>query len=101
MGTEVAGTMPLYEYRCRSCHEVFEVLQKYGDRSLRKCERCGGKLEKLISRTSFLLKGGGWFADGYGSSSSRGPGAGTESGKSSSEKKAEKKSPAPKGGKAD
>ena len=60
--------MPLYEYRCLKCEHVGEVLQKLSDRPLRKCDLCSGKLEKLISRTSFQLKGGGWFAHGYGSS---------------------------------
>jgi predicted nucleic acid-binding Zn ribbon protein len=38
------------------------------DRPLRKCPKCSGKLEKLISRTSFALKGGGWYAEGYNKS---------------------------------
>ncbi len=59
--------MPLYEYRCLKCGNVIEVLQKLSDGRLRKCSLCSGKLEKLISRTSFQLKGGGWFAHGYGS----------------------------------
>ncbi len=58
--------MPLYEYRCLKCGHVIEVLQKLSDRPPRKCGVCSGKLEKLISRTSFQLKGGGWFAHGYG-----------------------------------
>ena len=61
--------MPLYEYRCRSCKRTVEVLQKFDDRPLRKCEECSGRLDKLVSRTSFLLRGGGWYADGYGKSS--------------------------------
>lgn len=69
--------MPIYEYRCTSCEEVFEVMQRVGDRRKRTCESCGGKLEKLVSRTSFQLKGGGWFDQGYGG----GPSAGTEPGK--------------------
>lgn len=58
--------MPIYEYRCTRCGDQSEVLQKITDRPLRKCEKCSGKLEKLISRTSFHLKGGGWFDSGYG-----------------------------------
>jgi putative FmdB family regulatory protein len=60
--------MPLYEYRCKSCGHMFEVLQKFSDRTLRTCKLCHGQLEKLISRTSFQLKGGGWYDQGYGSS---------------------------------
>ena len=57
--------MPIHEYRCRDCGEAFEVIQKFSDRPLQKCRKCGGPLEKLLSRTGFVLKGGGWYADGY------------------------------------
>ena len=57
--------MPIYEYQCTKCSAVEEVLQKMNDRPLRKCKKCSGKLEKLISRSSFALKGGGWFDSGY------------------------------------
>jgi len=61
--------MPLYEYRCTKCGHHIEVLQKFSDRPKRRCRECAGKLEKLISRTSFQLKGGGWYDQGYGSGS--------------------------------
>jgi putative FmdB family regulatory protein len=57
--------MPIYEYRCRSCGQTIEAMQRMSDRPLRKCRKCSGKLEKLISRTSFALKGGGWYSEGY------------------------------------
>jgi putative FmdB family regulatory protein len=59
--------MPLYEYRCLKCGRVTELLQKLNDPPLARCTVCQGKVEKLISRTSFQLKGGGWYAQGYGS----------------------------------
>ena len=65
--------MPIYEYACRDCGEVLEVILRQGERQPRKCRKCSGRLDKLISRTSFQLKGGGWFDHGYskgGSSSS-------------------------------
>jgi len=77
--------MPLYEYRCLKCEHVIEVLQRLSDRPLRKCKLCSGKLEKLISRTSFQLKGGGWFAHGYGS-------RGSDGGKSDKESSGDKPS---------
>ena len=52
--------MPIYEYRCTKCRHLVEVIQKIGDRPLRKCRKCSGKLEKLVSVASFHLKGGGW-----------------------------------------
>ena len=57
--------MPIYEYSCRDCGKVIEVVQKISDAPLKKCEACGGKLEKVISRSAFHLKGGGWYTDGY------------------------------------
>jgi putative FmdB family regulatory protein len=57
--------MPIYEYQCRDCSDEFEVLQKIGDRPLRRCKKCSGRVDKLISRTAFVLKGGGWYSEGY------------------------------------
>lgn len=57
--------MPIYEYRCQSCGDEFETIQKFSDRPLTRCKKCHGKLEKLFSRSAFLLKGGGWYSDGY------------------------------------
>ena len=58
--------MPLYEYRCQSCKKVFEVIQTFAAKPKRKCEECGGGLEKLVSRSGFVLKGGGWYKTDYG-----------------------------------
>ena len=57
--------MPIYEYRCESCEKTFEVIQRFGEGRLRKCRECSGRLEKLVSRSAFQLKGGGWYAQGY------------------------------------
>jgi len=58
--------MPLYEYQCSKCGNVFEVIQKYSDTPLKKHPGCGGKVEKLISASAFQLKGSGWYATDYG-----------------------------------
>jgi putative FmdB family regulatory protein len=57
--------MPIYEYNCRKCSAHVEVLQKVSDKPLTKCRRCGGKLEKAWSQTSFQLKGEGWYVTDY------------------------------------
>ena len=57
--------MPIYEYRCRNCGQTTEAIQKMGARPLRKCRNCSGRLDKLVSRASFALKGGGWYSEGY------------------------------------
>jgi len=60
--------VPIYEYLCESCGRVTEVMQKVTDRPPRACPECGGqRLAKLVSRAAFQLKGGGWYADLYGS----------------------------------
>ena len=60
--------MPIYEYRCKKCGQHVELIQKVGEVARRKCDQCGGRLEKLVSRTAFVLKGGGWYSEGYSSS---------------------------------
>jgi putative FmdB family regulatory protein len=76
--------MPIYEYRCKACGDTFEVLQKFNDAPLRECRHCSGELEKLLSRTAFVLKGGGWFADGYSRSKGSSDGESKKDGKDGS-----------------
>ncbi|HUV49437.1 MAG TPA: zinc ribbon domain-containing protein [Anaerolineae bacterium] len=57
--------MPVYEYECTQCGEVEEVIQKFSDKSLTKCRHCAGKLQKLISQSTFHLKGTGWYVTDY------------------------------------
>jgi putative FmdB family regulatory protein len=57
--------MPIYEYKCTSCNDQFEVTQKITDDPLSTCEHCGGELKRLITNTSFVLKGSGWYVTDY------------------------------------
>jgi putative FmdB family regulatory protein len=57
--------MPIYEYQCRKCQAHTEVMQKVTDKPLTKCRKCGGRLEKQWSSTSFQLKGSGWYMTDY------------------------------------
>jgi putative FmdB family regulatory protein len=59
--------MPIYEYTCEDCGENVEELQKLDDPPPDPCPRClaQGTMRKTIGKTSFQLKGGGWFKDGY------------------------------------
>ncbi len=59
--------MPIYEYKCLKCDEVHEVMQKFSDEPLSTCPTCGGQLKKLISNSSFILKGTGWYKTDYAS----------------------------------
>jgi putative FmdB family regulatory protein len=60
-------SMPVYEYECNGCQKVFEVHQRIADSPLAACPDCKGSVRKLVSMSSFQLKGGGWYADGYAS----------------------------------
>jgi putative FmdB family regulatory protein len=59
--------MPVYEYQCKACGRDFEYQQRMSDPDKTTCEACGGALDRLISRTAFALKGGGWYKDLYAS----------------------------------
>ncbi len=60
--------MPTYEYVCKACDHEFEREQRMSDPPLKTCPRCKAKqVKRLISRTSFHLKGGGWYSDLYSS----------------------------------
>ncbi len=57
--------MPIYEYQCQKCGEIEEALQKFSDKPLTKCKQCSGRLHKLVSQSSFHLKGSGWYVTDY------------------------------------
>jgi putative FmdB family regulatory protein len=63
--------MPIYEYVCEKCGALNEVIQKVDDPPPAACEKCGSKkLSRQVSRSSFQLKGGGWYSEGYSSGGS-------------------------------
>jgi putative FmdB family regulatory protein len=63
--------MPLYEYKCTTCGDVFEVIQKFSDEPLTVHEKCGGEVERLISAAALQFKGSGWYVTDYGKGSSK------------------------------
>jgi len=59
--------MPIYEYRCHQCNKEFEVWQKITEEAVHTCPHCNGSnVQRLISSTSFQLKGTGWYITDYG-----------------------------------
>ncbi|CAM2060943.1 FmdB family transcriptional regulator [Desulfovibrionales bacterium] len=59
--------MPIYEYRCKNCEQLIEEWQKsFTERDV-NCPICGTKAKRIISNTSFVLKGSGWYVTDYGS----------------------------------
>ena len=81
--------MPIYEYECEKCGAHLEVLQKMGDKALTRCTKCRGRVRKVVSRSSFQLKGSGWYLTDYAK-----PGASESPTKTKTETKAEAKSDA-------
>lgn len=73
--------MPLYEYKCLQCGQRTEKIEKYDGPRLKKCPKCGGKVEPMVSSPSFQFKGSGWYVTDYARKSSS---ASDESGKSDS-----------------
>jgi putative FmdB family regulatory protein len=57
--------MPIYEYECTKCGKIEEALQRFSDKPLSKCRHCSGKLHRLISQSTFHLKGSGWYVTDY------------------------------------
>lgn len=88
--------MPIYEYRCEKCGD-FELTQRITDDPIGKCPTCKRKVKRLISSTSFQLKGSGWYITDYARSGKSGSEASSKSessGPSASESKSETAAPA-------
>ena len=67
--------MPIYEYRCDDCGTSFEVLQRMSDDPLETCEKCGGRLQKVLHPVAIHFKGSGFYTTDYGKGSGRRPGS--------------------------
>jgi putative FmdB family regulatory protein len=90
--------MPIYEYRCQKCG-TFETTQKITDKPLGRCPTCKGKIKKLISNTSFQLKGTGWYVTDYARKGQNGESKSGNGSNSSSESKSQSKSESSSSGK--
>jgi len=62
--------MPIYEYECTKCGHQAEIWQKVSDKPVAKCNLCKGRMKKLISQSTFHLKGTGWYVTDYASKGS-------------------------------
>lgn len=82
--------MPLYEYKCANCGDVFEVMQKFSDAPLTTHAACGGAVERLISSPALQFKGSGWYITDYAKSS----GGAKDNGKNGADSSPAKEKPA-------
>lgn len=85
--------MPIYEYECMKCGKTTEAMQKFSDPPLAQCTQCHGEMRKLISMSTFHLKGSGWYTTDYaGKNQSTSSPKSSESTKGEATPKVEKKS---------
>ena len=59
--------MPIYEYQCAKCGSQKELMQRINDANVPKCDMCRSRMKRLISQSSFHLKGSGWYVTDYAS----------------------------------
>jgi len=84
--------MPTYDYICSSCGNAWELEQRIVEAPIKECPKCGKKTAKrqISAGAGFILKGGGWYADLYGSSKPSAADNKTSSSESKSEDKGSK-----------
>jgi len=83
--------MPLYEYQCKKCGHLFEKIQKFSDKLIKKCPECGGRVEQTISAPAVQFKGSGWYVTDYAKKSQSS--ASSDGAKDSKETKKDEKKP--------
>ncbi|HXE12829.1 MAG TPA: FmdB family zinc ribbon protein [Bryobacteraceae bacterium] len=90
--------MPLYEYQCEQCGDIFEVMQKFADAPLTTHAKCGGSVHRLLSAPALQFKGSGWYITDYAKSGSKSSSSGKgdeANGKKSAESPAKSDTSAP------
>jgi putative FmdB family regulatory protein len=75
--------MPLYEYQCENCGDVFEIIQKFVDTPLTMHEKCGGAVHRLLSAPALMFKGSGWYVNDYAKGANNAANGGSKKGESS------------------
>jgi putative FmdB family regulatory protein len=87
--------VPLYEYQCKKCKHIFEKIhQSYSDPRVKKCPKCNGPVEELLSAPAVQFKGSGWYVTDYARKSDGGSSQSSGSGDDSSASKATEKTEA-------
>lgn len=93
--------MPTYDYACDACGKSFELEQRITEDPIKKCPKCGKlKARRMISGGNFMLKGSGWYADGYSGKSNGKSDSSSSSDTKSSSDSSSSPSPSPSKGSA-
>lgn len=91
-GSENRGfIMPIYEFKCTNtaCNNVEEHFMRHSDPLPTNCEKCASPIEKMVSQTSFALKGSGWYVTDYKGSNASSSASSSNASSSSSESKSD------------
>ena len=88
--------MPIYEYKCEGCGDVFERIEKFSDEPLTVHDKCGGPVHRLVSAPALQFKGTGWYITDYAKSNGEG-----KAGKSDKSEKSESKPSSDSGNKSE
>jgi len=75
--------MPIYEYRCPDCEQIFEEWQKDFEERQVPCPVCGNLSDRIMSNTTFVLKGTGWYVTDYAKKGASAPSNGNGNGSAS------------------
>lgn len=78
--------MPTYDYQCRSCGTVTEVIHSMLADGPTTCERCGGELRRVLFPTGIIFKGSGFYRNDSRAAVSGSAGTTSSDGSSGSEK---------------
>lgn len=92
--------MPIYEYRCDDCEQVFEKIQRISDEPLDACRHCGGAAHRIVSSPAIQFLGSGWYVTDYARKNSD-PGANGKNGASAKSGSSAKPGSGSKSGKED
>ena len=63
--------MPIYEYQCTQCNNIFEVFHRIEEETNPPCPKCLGQARKILSASNFILKGSGFYVNDYPSESKK------------------------------
>ncbi len=65
--------MPLYEFKCQTCGNRFERIERASSLHDGVCPKCGGASHRLLGAPALQFKGSGWYVNDYAKDNGSGP----------------------------